>query len=72
MTALGSNVDRHANLGDGELGRKGMRRVPVRAAVRRPGRASSRAPARPARRVERADIDNAWKLRKQGLKARGG
>ena len=33
---LGSNRDRHANLGEGELGRRGLRDVPERAALRRP------------------------------------
>ena len=36
MTELGSNRDRHANLGDGEIGPEGMRRVPLRAALRGP------------------------------------
>ena len=37
-TALGSNVDRHAPLGEGELGRGGLCDVPVRAALRGPAR----------------------------------
>jgi deoxyribonuclease-4 len=68
-TPLGSNVDRHINLGDGELGRKGcaaflseprFERLPC--IFEGPG-ASGKA-------VEKPDIDNAWKLRKQGLRAR--
>ena len=69
MTKLGSNVDRHANLGDGELGRKGCasflsepRFEGLPCVFEGPG-ASGKA-------VERPDIENAWKLRKQGLKAR--
>ena len=71
MTKLGSNVDRHANLGAGELGRKGIgaflsepRFEGLPCVFEGPG-ASGKA-------VEKPDIDNAWKLRKQGLKARGG
>jgi len=71
MTKLGSNVDRHANLGAGELGRKGIgaflsepRFEGLPCVFEGPG-ASGKA-------VDRADIDNAFKLRKQGLKARGG
>ena len=67
MTPLGSNRDRHANLGDGEIGRKGMRGVPVRAALRGaavrargPGReGQGRRPRRPRR--------TRFKLRKEGL-----
>jgi deoxyribonuclease IV len=69
-TPLGSNVDRHANLGDGELGRKGCaaflsepRFEKLPCIFEGPG-ASGKA-------VERPDIDNMYKLRKQGLKARG-
>jgi deoxyribonuclease IV len=71
MTKLGSNVDRHANLGAGELGKKGCaaflsepRFEGLPCVFEGPG-ASGKA-------VERPDIENAWKLRKQGLKARGG
>jgi deoxyribonuclease-4 len=69
MTKLGSNVDRHANLGAGELGKKGCaaflsepRFEGLPCVFEGPG-ASGKA-------VERPDIENAWKLRKQGLKAR--
>jgi deoxyribonuclease-4 len=68
-TPLGSNVDRHANLGDGELGRKGCaaflsepRFEDLPCLFEGPG-ASGKA-------VEKPDIDNAWKLRKQGLRTR--
>jgi deoxyribonuclease-4 len=71
MTKLGSNVDRHANLGAGELGKKGCaaflsepRFEGLPCVFEGPG-ASGKA-------VERPDIENAWKLRKQGLKARAG
>jgi deoxyribonuclease-4 len=70
MTKLGSNVDRHINLGDGELGRKGCaaflsepRFEGLPCVFEGPGAAG--------KAVERPDIENAWKLRKQGLRARG-
>jgi len=69
-TALGSNVDRHINLGEGELGEKGCaaflsepRFEGLPCVFEGPGAAG--------KAVEKGDIDNAWKLRKQGLKARG-
>jgi deoxyribonuclease IV len=69
MTKLGSNVDRHANLGAGELGKKGCaaylsepRFEGLPCVFEGPGAAG--------KAVERPDIDNAWKLRRQGLKAR--
>jgi len=69
-TPLGSNVDRHINLGEGELGRKGCaaflsepRFEGLPCVFEGPGAAG--------KAVEKADIDNAWKLRKQGQKARG-
>jgi deoxyribonuclease-4 len=69
-TPLGSNVDRHANLGDGELGRKG-----VSAFLSEPRFEGLpclfEGPGAAGKAVEKVDIDNAWKLRKQGLKARG-
>jgi deoxyribonuclease-4 len=69
-TPLGSNVDRHINLGDGELGRKGC------AAYLSEPRFEGlpclfEGPGAAGKAVEKVDIDNAWKLRKQGLKARG-
>ena len=68
-TPLGSNVDRHANLGDGELGRKGC------AAYLSEPRFEGlpclfEGPGAAGKAVEKSDIDNAWKLRKQGLRAR--
>jgi deoxyribonuclease IV len=69
-TPLGSNVDRHINLGEGELGRNGCaaflsepRFEGLPCVFEGPGAAG--------KAVEKADIDNAWKLREQGLKARG-
>jgi deoxyribonuclease-4 len=68
-TPLRSNVDRHANLGDGELGRKGC------AAFLSEPRFEGlpclfEGPGASGKAVEKPDIDNAWKLRKQGLRAR--
>jgi deoxyribonuclease-4 len=69
MTPLGSNRDRHANLGDGEIGPDGIaaflseprfQGLPV--IFEGPG-ASGKA-------VERPDIENARALRERGLKAR--
>jgi deoxyribonuclease-4 len=69
MTKLGSNVDRHINLGDGELGTKGC------AAFLSEPRFEGlpcifEGPGHAGKAVDREDIENAWKLRKQGLKAR--
>jgi deoxyribonuclease-4 len=68
-TPLGSNVDRHANLGDGELGPKGC------AAFLSEPRFEGlpclfEGPGAAGKAVEKPDIDNAWKLRKQGQRAR--
>ena len=69
MTKLGSNVDRHANLGDGELGKKGCA-----AYLSEPRFADLpcifEGPGATGKGVERPDIENAMKLRRQGLKAR--
>jgi deoxyribonuclease-4 len=69
VTELGSNRDRHANLGDGEIGRKGC------AAFLSEPRFEGlpclfEGPGAAGKAVEKPDIDNAWKLRKQGLRAR--
>jgi deoxyribonuclease IV len=68
-TPLGSNVDRHINLGDGELGRKGCQ-----AFLSEPRFEGLpcvfEGPGAFGKGVEKPDIDNAWKLRKQGLRAR--
>jgi deoxyribonuclease IV len=70
MTPLGSNRDRHANLGDGELGPQGCaaflsepRFEGMPCVFEGPG-AAGKAP-------ERGDIKNAWALRERGLEARG-
>jgi deoxyribonuclease IV len=69
MTKLGSNVDRHANLGEGEIGRKGI--AAFLSEPRFEGLACVfEGPGAAGKAVERVDIDNAFKLRKQGLKAR--
>lgn len=71
MTELGSNRDRHANLGDGELGRAGI--GAFLSEPRFDGLACVfEGPGASGKAVERADIDNAWQLRDEGLKARGG
>jgi deoxyribonuclease-4 len=70
MTGLGSNRDRHANLGDGELGAKGCaaflsepRFEGLPCVFEGPGAAG--------KAVEKSDVDNMYKLRRRGLKARG-
>jgi deoxyribonuclease-4 len=68
-TKLGSNRDRHINLGEGELGKKGC------AAFLSEPRFEGlpcifEGPGAAGKAVERPDIENAWKLRKQGLRAR--
>jgi deoxyribonuclease IV len=70
MTELGSNRDRHANLGDGELGRVGC--AAFLSEPRFDGLACIfEGPGASGKAVDRADIDNAWKLREEGLAARG-
>jgi deoxyribonuclease IV len=68
---LGSNRDRHANLGDGELGREGC------AAFLSEPRFDGlpcvfEGPGSAGKGVERVDIENAVALREEGLAARGG
>jgi deoxyribonuclease IV len=67
---LGSNVDRHAPLGEGELGRGGLavflsepRFEGLPTVFEGPG-VEGKAPAK-------ADVDKAWELRERGLAARG-
>jgi deoxyribonuclease IV len=71
VTPLGSNRDRHANLGEGEIGPDGIAAflseprfegLPV--VFEGPGAAG--------KAVERVDIENAIALRERGLKARAG
>ena len=56
-TALGSNVDRHANLGQGELGEDGGPRVPARAALQGSAGADRGAGAGRSRPRPQADRD---------------
>ena len=68
-TKLGSNVDRHANLGEGELGARGC------AAFLSEPRFDGlpcvfEGPGAAGKAVERDDIENALGLRKRGLAAR--
>jgi deoxyribonuclease-4 len=69
MTKLGSNRDRHANLGDGELGARGCaaflsepRFEGLPCVFEGPGKAG--------KAVEREDVENAFALRKRGLASR--
>jgi deoxyribonuclease IV len=69
MTPLGSNRDRHANLGDGEIGAEGI------AAFLSEPRFDGlpvifEGPGATGKGVERPDIENALALRERGLKAR--
>ena len=65
QTPLGSNRDRHANLGDGEIGARGLRRVPVRAALR--GAAvRARGPGREGQGRRRGDLAAAFEAARGG------
>jgi deoxyribonuclease-4 len=69
QTPLGSNRDRHANLGDGEIGPAGI------AAYLSEPRFDGlpcifEGPGKSGKQVEAEDIANAVKLRKRGLRAR--
>jgi deoxyribonuclease IV len=69
MTPLGSNRDRHANLGDGELGPDGC--AAFLSEPRFDGLACIfEGPGAAGKQVEADDMANAFKLRKRGLKAR--
>jgi deoxyribonuclease IV len=70
MTPLGSNRDRHINLGEGEIGPDGI------AAFLSEPRFDGlpvifEGPGHAGKAVDRADIENAFALRERGLKARG-
>jgi deoxyribonuclease-4 len=70
QTGLGSNVDRHANLGDGEIGPAGI--AAFLSEPRFDGLACIfEGPGKTGKAVEREDIENALALRERGLKARG-
>jgi deoxyribonuclease-4 len=69
MTPLGSNRDRHINLGEGEIGPDGIaaflsepRFEGLPCVFEGPGAAG--------KHVERVDIENAWALRERGLQQR--
>jgi deoxyribonuclease IV len=69
MTPLGSNRDRHANLGAGELGPDGC--AAFLSEPRFDGLACIfEGPGAAGKQVEADDMANAFKLRKRGLKAR--
>jgi deoxyribonuclease-4 len=71
VTPLGSNRDRHANLGDGELGREGC--AAFLSEPRFDGLACVfEGPGAAGKAVERVDIENALALREEGLAARTG
>jgi deoxyribonuclease-4 len=70
-TPLGSNRDRHVNLGDGEIGPEGI------AAFLSEPRFDGlpcifEGPGASGKQVEAADMANAFRLRERGLAARGG
>ena len=67
---LGSNRDRHANLGDGEIGRKGI--AAFLSEPRFDGMPCVlEGPGHKGKGLDEQDLKWAAKLRKQGLKARG-
>jgi len=69
MTPLGSNRDRHANLGDGELGRAGC--AAFLSEPRFEGIACVlEGPGAKGKGVDRDDIEDAFALRDEGLAAR--
>ncbi len=70
VTPLGSNRDRHANLGDGEIGREGI------AAFLSEPRFEGlpcvlEGPGAKGKGVDRDDMDDAFRIREEGLAARG-
>jgi deoxyribonuclease-4 len=68
-TALGSNVDRHAALGEGELGEEGC--VAFLSEPRFDGLACVfEGPGMEGKGVEAVDMAIAWRMRAEGLKAR--
>jgi deoxyribonuclease IV len=70
QTPLGSNVDRHANLGDGEIGPAGI--AAFLSEPRFDGLACIfEGPGKTGKAVEREDVENALALRERGLGARG-
>jgi deoxyribonuclease IV len=70
-TPLGSNRDRHANLGDGEVGREGI--AAFLSEPRFEGMACVlEGPGHAGKGLDRQDLDWAFTLRDEGLAARGG
>jgi deoxyribonuclease-4 len=70
-TPLGSNRDRHANLGDGEIGRKGI--AAFLSEPRFEGMPCVlEGPGHQGKALDRQDLEWAFKLREEGLAARGG
>jgi deoxyribonuclease IV len=70
VTELGSNRDRHANLGEGEIGVEGC--AAFLSEPRFAGLACVfEGPGAAGKAVEPVDIANAWRLRAEGLVARG-
>jgi deoxyribonuclease IV len=71
VTPLGSNRDRHANLGDGEIGREGI--AAFLSEPRFEGMPCVlEGPGHTGKAVDRQDIEWAMRLREEGLAARGG
>jgi deoxyribonuclease-4 len=69
-TPLGSNRDRHANLGDGEVGRKGI--AAFLSEPRFEGMPCVlEGPGHKGKAIDKQDMKWAAKLRKEGQKARG-
>ncbi len=69
VTELGSNRDRHANLGDGEIGADGI--AAFLSEPRFDGLAAIfEGPGASGKAVDRADIENAIDLRERGLQQR--
>ena len=69
QTPLGSNRDRHANLGDGEIGRKGI--AAFLSEPRFDGMACVlEGPGAKGKAVDADDLADAFKLREQGVRAR--
>jgi len=70
VTPLGSNRDRHANLGDGEIGREGI--AAFLSEPRFDGMPCVlEGPGHTGKAVDRKDIEWAFTLREEGLAARG-
>jgi deoxyribonuclease-4 len=70
-TPLGSNRDRHANLGDGEIGREGI--AAFLSEPRFEGMPCVlEGPGHEGKALDRQDLEWAFKLREEGLAARGG